>query len=172
MKKNKAIFLDRDGTIICDYGYVYELDKLNFLFGAIAGLKKLYDAGYELIIITNQSGIGRKYYTVEQYQKFTNCMLKILKQNGILIREVYYCPHIDSDQCECRKPKLGLFYQAIEKYNIDLENSFAIGDKERDLAICKETNIKGVLLNSKNDRFVCLSNLDEAANYILENQNI
>ena len=147
MVKNKAIFLDSDGTINYDYGDVHECDKLKFIDGSIEGLKRLYNAGYILIIITNQSGIRRGYFNFDQYNKFNDFFLNELKKCGVVISHVYTCPHIDNDNCECRKPKLGLFNQAIIDYNIDLANSFAIGDKERDLSICDKTLVRGILIN-------------------------
>lgn len=167
---NKAIFLDRDGTINIDYGYVHEKDKFKFIDGAIDGLKMLNDLHYTLIIITNQSGIGRKYFTEEEFQKINYYMLEKLNENNINIAKVYYCPHIDEDNCNCRKPKLELFYQAIEEFNIDTSLSYAIGDKERDLSICTKEQVKGILLtNGNNDNYICKSNLLEAANYIAKN---
>ena len=166
MERNKVIFLDRDGTINIDYGYVYQKEKLEFIDGAIEGLKNLSTAGYKLIIITNQSGIGRCFFTEEDYAEFNNYFLGQLKLFGIEIEKVYYCPHTDSDNCECRKPKLKLFYDAIEEFNVDLSNSYAIGDKERDLAICNETSIKGILIGNKSDKYLNFSNLLDAANYI------
>lgn len=164
---NKAIFLDRDDTINVDYGYVYEIDKFKFCDGVFEGLKILNDLGYLLIIITNQSGIGRGYFSEEEFYKLNDYMLEKLKEKNINISKVYFCPHIDSDNCNCRKPKLELFYKAIKEFDIDINNSFAIGDKERDLAICKYENIKGILLTNYNiDNYICKTNLLEAAKYI------
>ncbi|HIT37784.1 MAG TPA: HAD family hydrolase [Candidatus Onthousia faecipullorum] len=167
MKKNKAVFLDRDGTINYDFGYVYEKDKLKFLPGVISSLKRLSEAGYLLIIITNQSGIGRRYFTLDEYNEFNNYMLKQLKDKGVNITKVYYCPHTDLDGCNCRKPKLGLFYQAIDEYNIDLDKSFAIGDNERDLAICMNSPICGILLNKDSKKFVSKKDFKDATDFIL-----
>lgn len=160
--KNKVILLDRDGTINVDYGYVYKKEDLTFIDGAIEGLKKLYDNGFKLIIITNQSGIGRGYYSEKEFLEFNKYMLDILKNNGIIIEDVYYCKHSPNENCDCRKPKLKLFYDAIRDYNIDENNSFAIGDKERDIEISRVTNIQGILLD--NNKF---HNLLDVANYIL-----
>lgn len=168
MEKNKVVFLDRDGTINYDYGYVHEKSKLKFLPGVIEGLKKLKENNYELIIITNQSGIGRGYFTDDEFQKFNSYMLDELKKNNIDIKDVYYCPHIDEDDCECRKPKLKLFYDAIEKHNVDLENSYVIGDKERDLSISKKTPITGILIYNKSDEYICKKDLLDAVNYIVK----
>lgn len=169
---NKAIFLDRDGTINVDYGYVHEKDKFKFIDGAIEGLKILNDLHYLLIIITNQSGIGRKYFTESQFEELNNYMLEKLEENGINISKVYFCPHVAEDDCNCRKPKLGLFYKAIEEFNIDSSISYAIGDKERDLSICTKEKVKGILItNDNNDNYICKPSLLEAANYIAKNSN-
>ena len=164
---NKAIFLDRDGTINIDYGYVHDIDKFHFIDGVIEGLKILSDLGYLLIVITNQSGIGRKMFSEDEFHTLNDYMLGTLKDNGINISKVYYCPHVDSDNCNCRKPLLELFYRARDEFDIDLDNSYAIGDKERDLSICKCENVKGILLTDKgNDEYICASSLLEAARYI------
>jgi len=164
---NKAILLDRDGTINIDYGYVHETSKLKFIDGALDGLKILSDLGYLLIIISNQSGIGRGYFTYEEYNTFNNYMLDKLEKSGIHISKVYICPHVDSDNCNCRKPKLELFYKAIKEFDVDINNSYAIGDKTRDLAICDKENITGILLTEEdNGNYICKKNLLEAAKYI------
>lgn len=172
MEKNKVIFLDRDGTINKDYGYVYKKEDLVFLPGVVEGLKLLQDNGYMLIIITNQSGISRKYFSIDDYNIFNSYLINELKKYNIEIKDVYMCPHRDEDNCECRKPKTKLFLDAIKKYNIDLDNSYAIGDKERDLTICDETNIKGILLTDEsNNKYICKSNFYEAAKYIIKDGN-
>jgi D-glycero-D-manno-heptose 1,7-bisphosphate phosphatase len=157
---NKAIFLDRDGTINVEKNYLYKIEDFEFLPGVIEGLKLLQEAGYLLIIITNQSGIGRGYYTEEDFNILNNWMLEKLKEKGVKITAVYYCPHLPDAQvekyrknCECRKPKLGMFLRAIEDYDIDLSRSCAIGDKIRDCAICKDTLCSGFLIceNEKPD---------------------
>ena len=166
---NKAIFLDRDGTINIDYGYVHEKEKFKFIDGALEGLKILNDLDYTLIIITNQSGIGRKYFTEKEFKILNPYMLEKLRENDINIAKVYYCPHIDEDNCNCRKPGLELFYQAIKEFKIDPSTSYAIGDKERDLSICSKLKVKGILLtNDKNNDYICKSSLLEAAKYIAD----
>lgn len=168
---NKAIFLDRDGTINIDYGYVHEIEKFKFIDGVIEGLKMLSDLEYILIIITNQSGIGRKMFSEEELNKLHSYMLDKLKEHNINITKIYYCPHTDEDNCNCRKPKLELFYKAVQEYDIDLEKSYAIGDKERDLEISKYEKVTGILLTDKIvDNYICRPNLLEAAKYI-ENQS-
>lgn len=150
---NKAVFLDRDGTINVEKNYLYKIEDFEFLPGVIEGLKLLQDAGFLLIIITNQSGIARGYYTEENFNRLNNWMLNQLAEYGVNITKVYYCPHLPDAtvkeyriDCECRKPKLGMYYQAIRDYDIDLGQSYAIGDKIRDCAICGNSFCKGFLI--------------------------
>lgn len=150
---NKAVFLDRDGTINVEKHYLHRIEDFEFLPGVVEGLKMLQDAGYLLVIITNQSGIGRGYYTEEDFHKLNEWMLQTLKDKGVEIAKVYYCPHLPDAKvvayrkdCECRKPKLGMYEQAIKDLEITLEGSYAIGDKIRDCAICSSTPCKGFLI--------------------------
>ena len=164
---NKAILLDRDGTINVDYGYLSEISKFKYLPGTIKGLKLLNDLGYLLIIVTNQSGIGRGYYTLDDYNKLNDYMLNDLKQKGINISKVYMCPHTEEDNCECRKPKLAMYYQAIKDFDIDVTASYVVGDKERDLALSDKEKVKSILISDKkNDKYLCKKNLYEVAKYI------
>ena len=166
--ENKVIFLDRDGTINKDFGYVYQKSKLEFLSGVIEALHLLKDAGYKLIIITNQSGIGRGYFSLNDYNEFNQYMIEELKKLNIEIDKVYYCPHTDEDKCNCRKPNIGLFENAIKEYNVDIENSYVIGDNERDLSVCDKYNLKSILLYKNSDKYLCKKDLLDAAKYILQ----
>ena len=166
--ENKVIFLDRDGTINKDFGYVYQKSKLEFLPGVIEALHLLKDAGYKLIIITNQSGIGRGYFSLNDYNEFNQYMIEELKKLNIEIDKVYYCPHTDEDKCNCRKPNIGLFENAIKEYNVDIENSYVIGDNERDLSVCDKYNLKSILLYKNSDKYLCKKYLLDAAKYILQ----
>ena len=156
----KAVFLDRDGTINCDKKYLFKREGFEYLCGVKDALKCFSDAGFLLIIITNQSGIARGFYTEHDYSVLTDWMLSDLKNDGIEISAVYFCPHHPKasilqykKDCDCRKPKTGLFLKAVADYKIDLSQSYAIGDKERDVAICKESDCKGfVLYSGKNER--------------------
>lgn len=152
---NKAIFLDRDGTINVDKAYLSKIEGFAYLPGVIEGLRLLQEAGFILIIITNQSGIARGYYTEADFQKINEWMLRDLAEKGIEISKVYYCPHHQMAalekyriECDCRKPKLGMYKKAIEEFDIDLSQSFAIGDKIRDSAICEKTACRGFLISS------------------------
>ncbi len=153
---NKAIFLDRDGTINVEKHYLYKISDFEYIDGVIGGLKILSDMGYLLVIVTNQSGIARGYYTEEEYLILDRWMKNDLAKRGIHVAGSYYCPHISNGtvlqyaiDCDCRKPKTSLFWKAARELNIDLDCSFAIGDKERDLSICDESEVKGILLTDK-----------------------
>lgn len=129
----RAIFLDRDGVINIDKGYVSKIEDFKFIDGVIKSLKKLQNAGFLLIIITNQSGIGRGYYSLEDFEKLTNWMLEELKKSGVFIEKVYFCPHSPDENCECRKPSSGMIKEALKEFNIDPKNSWMVGDKQSDI---------------------------------------
>lgn len=150
---NKAIFLDRDGTLNVEKHYLYKIKDFEWLPGVIEALRLLQDAGYLLIVVTNQSGIGRGYYTEEEYLELERWMTQTLKEQGIRLTAVYHCPHLPNAQveeyrkdCMCRKPKLGLFRQAMADWDIDVDSSYAIGDKIRDCALCEKTKCQGFLI--------------------------
>ncbi len=129
---NKAVFLDRDGTLNYDKGYIYKIEDFQFLPKAVEALKLLKD-DFFLFIITNQSGIGRGYYTMEDAHKFNNHLLNELKQEGISIKKTYICPHAPGDNCDCRKPSHKFVADAKKEYDIDLEHSWVIGDHPWDV---------------------------------------
>ena len=150
---NKAVFLDRDGTINVEKNYLYKIEDFEFLPGVVEALRKLQDAGFLLIVVTNQSGIARGYYAEKDFKKLNDWMTSNLKEQGVIITDVYYCPHLPDAEieayrkdCNCRKPKLGMYLQAIAEHDIDLSQSYAIGDKIRDCAICEATECKGFLV--------------------------
>lgn len=152
---NKAVFLDRDGTINVEKRYLHKIEDFEFLPGVIEALKLLQSAGYILIIVTNQSGIGRGYYTEADFNLLNDWMLNTLKQEQINVSKVYYCPHLPNAKieryrvnCTCRKPSLGMYDQAIEDFNIDVSKSWAIGDKIRDCAICEKYGCRGYLISN------------------------
>ena len=102
--------------------------------------------GYEIIVITNQSGIGRGYYTQEDFLNLTNWMIKEFNKNKIEILKVYFCPHSPSEDCECRKPKIGMITQSLNDFSIDLQNSWLIGDKTSDIQTAINANIPNKIL--------------------------
>ena len=150
----KAIFLDRDGTINVEKDYIYKSEDLVFEEGTIEALKIFKNLGYILIVISNQSGIARGYFTEEDLNIFNNNMNEILKRNGIEITEFYCCPHHPDGigeykkVCECRKPNNKMIEDAIKKYNIAREKSYMIGDKTSDIGAGLKSNLKTVLVKT------------------------
>jgi D-glycero-D-manno-heptose 1,7-bisphosphate phosphatase len=130
---NKAVFFDRDGVINIDTGYVGRSEDFTFIDGIIPAMRYAQQQGFLLIIVTNQSGIGRSYYTEDDFQQLTAWMKTQFEQQGVFVDAVFHCPHTDIDQCHCRKPKPGLFLQAIDKFDVDCDNSWMLGDSERDI---------------------------------------
>ena len=168
----KAIFLDRDGTINVEKDYIYKSEDLVFEEGTIEALKTFKNLGYILIVVSNQSGIARGYFTEEDLNIFNNNMNEILKKNGVEITEFYCCPHHPDGigeykkVCECRKPNNKMIEDAIKKYNIAREKSYMIGDKTSDIGAGLKSNLKTVLVKTgyglkdmekidKNETLVC-----------------
>jgi len=131
----RALFLDRDGIINVDYGYVSTIEKFEFSRDIFEFLQLFIERDYKLFIVTNQSGIGRGYYTLEDFNTLTKWMLERFKAKGISIEEVYYCPHAPELNCHCRKPSTGMIESALDNYPLELNNSWIVGDKESDIAL-------------------------------------
>ncbi|MFH0807857.1 MAG: HAD-IIIA family hydrolase [Elusimicrobiota bacterium] len=148
MKKNKAVFLDRDGTIIEDKGYLNDPQGLEFIEGAIPAMKMLSENGFKLILVTNQSGIGRNIVTLDQLKTIHDKLAGVLSLNSIRFDEIEFCPHLPEQKCLCRKPNTGMAKRAAEKANIDLQKSYCIGDKMTDVEFAKKFGGKGVLIGS------------------------
>lgn len=146
----KIVFLDRDGTLNLDKGYTYKLKDYKLLEGVKKGLKKLVENGFDLIVLTSQSGIGRGMYNEEDYKKFTDHFVNDLKSDGVEVLGIYHCPHHSEYgrgkykiDCDCRKPKPGLMCCAAGVNGpFDYENSWAVGDSVRDLEMAKNFHIQ------------------------------
>lgn len=143
---HKAIFLDRDGTLNVDYGYVYKPEDLKLLPGVVEALLLLQQQGYLLIVITNQSGVGRGYFTLEEAQKFNELLQKTLKEQGITISDFFTCPHAPEEDCLCRKPLPFMLNEAIRKYDIAPSLSYMLGDKKTDVECGKNANLQSYLV--------------------------
>lgn len=141
----KAIFLDRDGVINKEKEYLYKIEEFEFIDGVFETLKLLQSNNYLLFIITNQSGIARDYYTKEDFDILNSWMLKEFEKNKIKISQVEFCPHIDKDNCNCRKPKTGMIDNILKNFEIDLKNSWLIGDKDSDIKCARKSNIKNTI---------------------------
>lgn len=139
----RALFLDRDGVINVDRGYVSRIEHFKFIDGTIEALQTAQGKGYLLIVVTNQSGIGRGYYTLDDFQMLTAFMLAELYKNGIDLKpeQIFYCPHAPEEACACRKPEPGMFLKAQKRFDIDLKNSWMVGDKISDLVAAQKAGV-------------------------------
>lgn len=152
MAANKAIFLDRDGTINVDHGYVHQIDDFQFIDGVIDALLALKKKGYLLVLVTNQSGIARGYFSEAQFLQLTEWFDWSLADRGVDFDGIYYCPHHPEGQgeyretCDCRKPNAGMFTQAIAELNIDPAQSIMVGDKLEDLLAAEKAGVKTKIL--------------------------
>ena len=139
-----AIFIDRDGTIIKDVNYLSNFNHLKIFDFSYDAIKILKELNFKIIMITNQSGISRGYFSKEFVEKVNSYLCKKL-----VMDDYFYCPHLPEDNCNCRKPKIGLIHQALRKYpEIDLKNSYFIGDKEVDIKTGKNCNMKTILVGT------------------------
>jgi len=137
----KALFLDRDGVINVDHGYVYQIEKFEFTEGVFELLKLFIEQDYLLFIVTNQSGIGRGYYSNEDFATLTEWMLQEFKRKEIPIVSVHHCNHAPEEHCNCRKPQTGMVDEILSQHKIDLKNSWLIGDKQSDIDLAINSNI-------------------------------
>ena len=146
----KAIFLDRDGVLNENKnGYIYKWEDITIKPHVIPTLKAFQKAGYKLIIITNQSGIARGYYTEQQMHKLHKRMLQYFSEQAITIDAVYYCPHGPHDRCECRKPNIGMLVTAAKEQNLNLSKSWFIGDSDTDVIAGRMANVKTIYIGEK-----------------------
>lgn len=145
----KALFLDRDGTINQDRPGVYITSEkaLKIYPSAIKALKKISASGeYRLIVLTNQSAVGRKLMTEKKSRQINRLLVKKLSQAGIKISGLYYCPHSPETGCSCRKPKPGLIKEALKDFPTDISGSFVAGDKKSDMELAERTGMRGIFL--------------------------
>ena len=131
----KALFLDRDGVVNVEKNYLYKIDDFELMEGILDVCRHYEAKGYLIIIVTNQSGISRGYYTQEDFNRLSEWMIEHFKSLGITISRIYHCPHHESidGQCDCRKPEPGMFLEAQRDFDLDMASSVMIGDNERDI---------------------------------------
>ena len=149
-RKNKAVFLDRDGVLNREMGdYVCRIEDFHVLDN-YKTLKELQDRGYLLIVATNQGGLAKGWYTEAHLAEMHAHLKALYKAEGVEFTDIYYCPHHPNftGDCDCRKPKPGMLLKAIEKYDIDPSRSYFIGDRERDVEAGTAAGVKGILIDS------------------------
>lgn len=162
--KRKVIFFDRDNTLIIDKNYMHDPEDLKFYEDSFSALKTMKSKGYEFIIITNQSGVGRGIFSIGQMHQFNSAMIDEFKKNDITFLDLKFCPHSPEDGCKCRKPSPNMINECLAIYDIDKSQSYMIGDKVID-AKCGETaGVNGVTLNcKKTSKYKDFSSLTEFA---------
>ena len=173
----RYVVLDRDGTIIVEKHYLSTPEEVELLPGAVSGLYQLYENGFGIVIMTNQSGIQRGYFTLEQVQEIHKYLEKILKKEGIRVDGIYICPHLPEEGCLCRKPNTGLMVQAVSKLFFNPKEAFVLGDKPYDIEFGKRAGSTAILLRTGYGKetekektvvpdYVC-DDLEEAAGIII-----
>ncbi len=180
---NRALILDRDGTLNEDTMYPHKIEDFKLLPGVIEGMKKL-SKSYDFFIITNQSGIGRGIFNEEDFHKFNNHLISILSQHGIQIKKTYFCPHAPDENCGCRKPSIKFIKEIEKKYAINLKESWLIGDHPHDVEMGLKAGCKTIFMltghgknhfnelekNSIKPDFVA-ENFMKAAEFIMKNKD-
>ena len=153
MRKSKdisrvAVFVDRDGTICRDVHYMSSPDQFELLPGVAEGIALLNGLGLKVIVVTNQSGIARGYFTEEDLHRIHQHMIRILSGKGARIDAIYYCPHHPDEGCDCRKPRIGLLLRAAKDFDLDLKSCFVIGDRALDVQAGKNAGCVTILVPS------------------------
>ncbi len=152
MQRKPAAFLDRDGILNVDKSYVHKIEDFEWINGAIKAVKLLNEMNYHVLVVTNQSGIARDYYTEDDMHKLHNWIQSELQKHGAHIDAFYYSPyHVDgvipkfTKESDCRKPQPGMLFKAMKDFDIDTKKSFMIGDKDTDVQAAEAAKIKGYL---------------------------
>lgn len=145
-KKNRALFLDRDGTLIVDRDYLGDPAGVELLPDVGAALRRAKEAGFLLVVVSNQSGVGRGYFPESAVAAVNARMAEYLAREGVTIDGFYHCPHRPDEGCGCRKPEPGMIEAAVRDLSIDPAASFVIGDKTSDVVLARQTGARGVLL--------------------------
>ncbi|MCF7791052.1 MAG: D-glycero-beta-D-manno-heptose 1,7-bisphosphate 7-phosphatase [Victivallales bacterium] len=187
--KNKACFLDRDGVLIDEVNYLASPDKVSIIPHALKALSILKEYNYKIIVITNQSGVAKGYFTEKEITEIHAEIDRLLAQNNLSIDKYYYCPHHPEGKvegyninCDCRKPKPKLILQASDEFNINLKQSFLIGDKVSDLSAADKAGCQAVLVKTGHGMehieqarqlgFKVADNIEEAVIFYLQSKHL
>lgn len=141
---DRAVFLDRDGTVIVEVGYLSKPEQVQLVEGAPEALMKLRQAGFRLVVVSNQSGVARGYFTIEDVEAANSKMAELLMPHGIVFDAIYYCPHLDN--CGCRKPDRGMVDRAVRELGVDPKKSFVVGDHLSDVGLALNAGSRGILV--------------------------
>ena len=172
---NRAVFLDRDGTMAKDVNYCARPEDFELFPNTAKAIKLLHEHGLKVIVVTNQSGIARGYFTEETLAQIHEKMKEELAKESAWVDDIYYCPHHPDDNCDCRKPKPKLVLQAAKEYDIDLKHSFVVGDLEIDIVLGKAVGCHTILISPNPEHGECkqetpdytTSDLYQAARWIV-----
>jgi D-glycero-D-manno-heptose 1,7-bisphosphate phosphatase len=152
---NRAVFLDRDGTINEEVGYLTDLDKLKLIPGAGAAIKRLNESGLKVVVVTNQSGVARGYFAESLVREAHTLLEALLRSEGARLDGIYYCPHHPkagnsryTTTCDCRKPGTGLIDKAARELDIDIARSYMVGDKWSDIELGQRAGMHTLLVNT------------------------
>jgi len=155
MKKNAAVFLDRDGTINEEVGYLDSIDKLNLFAYTAEAIRLINESGMKAVVMTNQSGVAKGYFTEEFVRTVHERIQEMLRERGAFIDAFYYCPHHQTEgigvylqSCACRKPEVGMLIEASKELDIDLRRSYTVGDMLKDIQVARTVGAKGILVKT------------------------
>jgi histidinol-phosphate phosphatase family protein len=143
-----TVFLDRDGTLNHDTSYIKNSGELVLFPDAVTAVKRCNDAGIRVLVVTNQSGLARGYFSQADLDGIHRCLREQLRDGGAWIDDIFICPHHPDDGCQCRKPNPGMIEQAMARYPIDLAKSYVVGDKSIDVELAAKTQVKGLLVTT------------------------
>ncbi len=178
MSRKQAVFLDRDGTMAKDVHYCSRPEDFELFTGVPGAIKKLNDHGFKVVVVTNQSGVGRGFFTEDTLRLIHEKMVNNLTHQGAKLDGIYYCPHHPNENCNCRKPKIGLLVRAKRDLEIDFKRSYMVGDMALDIEVGQAVGCKTILITGgdkigkitvKPDQMT--SNLAEAIDWILKTEN-
>jgi D-glycero-D-manno-heptose 1,7-bisphosphate phosphatase len=142
----RAVFLDRDGTISEEMGYINHLTRFHLLSGSAEAIARLNQAGLKVVVVTNQSGVARKYFPASLIDQVNGLMQELLAQQQARVDAIYICQHAPDAGCACRKPQPGLLHQAAAALDLDLSRSYMVGDRFNDLQVAARVGAKGILV--------------------------
>ena len=143
-----AVFFDRDGTLMRDVDFASRPEQVELLPGAADAVRDLAQNGWYIVLVTNQSGIGRGLFTPDDYERVHQRLIELLETHGARLDATYHCPHAPDVNCDCRKPGVGMFQQAAREHDLDLTMSWCIGDRWRDVAPAQALGATGLLVQS------------------------
>ena len=164
----KVVILDRDGTVVIDKHYLNHPAELEFLPGAAEGLRCLFEHGFELIVITNQSGVGRGLFSARRLKQIHRRLSEMVLAAGARLAAIYVCPHVPADACECRKPRMGLLLRAASDLNFRPDEAIVIGDKPSDIGLGRSVGATTVLIAAGSNQVEALSAPDHVVRDLAE----